>query len=89
MELKLKNSQKKLELADNIFACDFNEPLIHQIVIAYMAAGRAGTKAQKTRAENLTVKKGRVVLAQEQFVALSGVKVVLFLLLNQEVLNKK
>jgi large subunit ribosomal protein L4 len=51
MELKIANTQKKLELADDIFACDFNEALIHQVVIAYMAAGRAGTKAQKTRAE--------------------------------------
>ena len=51
MELKLANSKKKLELADDVFACDFNEALIHQIVTAYMSAGRAGTKAQKTRAE--------------------------------------
>lgn len=51
MEVKLINSEKKLDLADNVFACDFNEPLIHQIVIAYMAAARSGTKAQKTRAE--------------------------------------
>lgn len=51
MELNLTNSRKKLELADDVFACDFNEALIHQIVVAYMAAGRAGTKAQKTRAE--------------------------------------
>lgn len=51
MELKLSNSKKKLEVADEVFACDFNEALIHQVVTAYMAAGRAGTKAQKTRAE--------------------------------------
>jgi large subunit ribosomal protein L4 len=51
MELKLTNSKKKLELADDLFACDFNEGLVHQVVVAYMAAGRAGTKAQKTRAE--------------------------------------
>lgn len=51
MELSVVNSKKKLELADEIFACQFNEPLIHQVVVAYMAAGRAGTKAQKTRAE--------------------------------------
>ena len=51
MELKLLNSKKKLELADNVFAIEFNEPLIHQVVTAYMAAGRAGTKAQKTRSE--------------------------------------
>src|SRR5438067_10479254 len=51
MELKLMNSQKVIKLADEVFACKFNEPLIHQVVTAYMAAGRAGTKAQKTRAE--------------------------------------
>ena len=51
MELQIANTKNKLELADDIFACDFNEALIHQVVTAYMAAGRAGTKAQKTRAE--------------------------------------
>lgn len=51
MEIKVTNSKKKVELADGVFACEFNEALIHQIVTAYMAAGRAGTKAQKTRAE--------------------------------------
>lgn len=51
MHLVLANSKKKLELADDIFACHYNEPLIHQVVNAYMAAGRAGTRAQKTRAE--------------------------------------
>jgi len=51
MEIKLLNSTKKVKLADEVFACDFNESLIHQVVTAYMAAGRAGTKAQKTRAE--------------------------------------
>lgn len=34
-----------------VFGCDFNEPLVHQIVVAYLAAGRSGTKAQKTRAD--------------------------------------
>jgi large subunit ribosomal protein L4 len=51
MELKIADSSKKIELSDAVFACEFNESLIHQIVTAYMAAGRAGTKAQKTRAE--------------------------------------
>lgn len=51
MELKIANSKKKLELADEVFACEFNEALIHQIVTAYMAGSRAGTAAQKTRAE--------------------------------------
>lgn len=51
MELKVSNTKNKVELEEAIFGCDFNEPLIHQIVTAYMAGGRAGTKAQKTRAE--------------------------------------
>lgn len=51
MELNIANSSKKLELANEVFGCDFNEALIHQIVTAYMAGARAGTKAQKTRAE--------------------------------------
>lgn len=41
----------KMQVADAIFASDFNEPLIHQVVIAYLAAGRSGTKAQKTRSD--------------------------------------
>src|SRR5690606_13988220 len=32
-------------------AAPFNEPLVHQIVVAYLAGARAGTKAQKTRSE--------------------------------------
>lgn len=51
MELKLTGSRKKVELSDAVFACQFNESLVHQIVTAYMAGGRAGTKAQKTRAQ--------------------------------------
>lgn len=51
MELTLSNSNNKVDLSDEIFACEFNEALIHQVVTAYMNAGRAGTKAQKTRAE--------------------------------------
>ena len=33
------------------FAKEFNEPLVHQVVTAYMAGGRQGSKAQKTRSE--------------------------------------
>ena len=42
--------KKKLDVAEVVFDCDFNEALVHQVVTAYMAAGRAGTQAQKTRA---------------------------------------
>jgi large subunit ribosomal protein L4 len=52
MDLQLINSKKKkLEVSEAVFACKFNEPLVHQVVTAYMSAGRAGTKAQKTRAQ--------------------------------------
>lgn len=40
-----------IEVVDTVFNRDFNEPLIHQVVTACMAATRAGTHAQKTRAE--------------------------------------
>ncbi len=38
-------------MSDATFAREFNEALVHQVVTAYRAAGRAGTKAQKTKAE--------------------------------------
>ena len=40
-----------LEVSDDTFGAKFNEALIHQVITAYMAGGRAGTKAQKTRAD--------------------------------------
>jgi large subunit ribosomal protein L4 len=55
MKVKLNDGSGKgsssLELADATFGAAFNESLVHQVVTAYMAGGRAGTKAQKTRAE--------------------------------------
>ncbi len=55
MELPIKNvsgvATGQLTVADEIFARTFNETLVHQIVVAYQAGGRAGTRAQKTRAE--------------------------------------
>lgn len=40
-----------LTVADETFGREFNETLVHQTVVAYMAAGRAGTRGQKTRSE--------------------------------------
>jgi large subunit ribosomal protein L4 len=40
-----------VEVSDAAFDAQFNEALVHQVVTAYRAGGRAGTKAQKTRAE--------------------------------------
>lgn len=54
MKLKLVNGgagKAEVQVSDATFGRDFNEALVHQVVTAYMAAGRAGTKAQKTRAE--------------------------------------
>lgn len=39
-----------LEVSDAAFGADFNEPLVHQVVTAYLAGARSGTRAQKNRA---------------------------------------
>lgn len=44
-------SKKTVEVSEATFGREFNQPLVHQVVTAYMAAARAGTKAQKNRAE--------------------------------------
>lgn len=50
MELKLQDqASKKVKVADAAFAQAYNESLVHQAVVSYMAGARAGTKAQKTR----------------------------------------
>jgi large subunit ribosomal protein L4 len=40
-----------VEVSEAAFGREFNEALVHQVVVAHMAAGRQGTRAQKTRAE--------------------------------------
>lgn len=40
-----------VEVADATFGKEFNEALVHQVVTAYLAAGRQGTRAQKTRSD--------------------------------------
>jgi large subunit ribosomal protein L4 len=55
MELKLLNDQgtssATFSAPDTVFARDFNEALVHQVVIAYQANARSGNRAQKDRAE--------------------------------------
>lgn len=51
MELKLADSGAAVSLSDVVFGKEYNEGLVHQAVVAFRAAGRSGTKAQKTRAE--------------------------------------
>lgn len=44
-------SGSKVTVSDHAFDREFNEGLVHQVVVAYMAGGRAGTKAQKSRSD--------------------------------------
>ncbi len=60
MELNINGSASKLAVSDAVFGRDFSEDLVHQVVVAYRNAGRAGTKAQKTLSEvNGTTKKSK------------------------------
>ncbi|MBP9217328.1 MAG: 50S ribosomal protein L4 [Sterolibacterium sp.] len=53
MELKLINDQGQpaatLNASDSLFARDYNEALVHQVVVAYQANARSGNRAQKDR----------------------------------------
>ena len=51
MELNVQTAvgAQTLQVSDQVFGADFKEALIHQVVTAYMAGARAGTKAQKSR----------------------------------------
>lgn len=51
MELAVVGSPKPLAVSDEVFGRDYRQDLVHQVVVAYRNAGRAGTKAQKTRSE--------------------------------------
>ncbi|MBD9428177.1 MULTISPECIES: 50S ribosomal protein L4 [unclassified Pseudomonas] len=45
------NGAQAIEVSERTFGGEFNETLVHQAVVAYMAGGRQGSRAQKTRAE--------------------------------------
>ena len=51
MELVLKDAQSALEVSDTTFGREYNEALVHQVVVAYAAGARQGTRAQKTRSD--------------------------------------
>jgi large subunit ribosomal protein L4 len=55
MELKVINekgeAQASVAASESLFGRDYNEALVHQVVVAYHANGRAGTRAQKDRGE--------------------------------------
>ncbi|QNI01598.1 50S ribosomal protein L4 [Halomonas sp. SH5A2] len=51
MNLNLAAGAGTVEVADATFGKEFNEALVHQVVTAYLAAGRQGTRAQKNRSD--------------------------------------
>ncbi len=50
MQIQITGGSSSVEVSDDTFDKDYNEALVHQVVTAYMAAGRSGTSAQKNRA---------------------------------------
>lgn len=51
MELTFKDAKGALEVSEANFGREFNEALIHQVVVAYAAGTRQGSRGQKTRSE--------------------------------------
>ena len=51
MNLNIMGASQSIDVSDMTFGREFNEALVHQVVVSYMAGGRQGTKAQKTRSE--------------------------------------
>lgn len=51
MQLNVIDSKKQLEVDEVVFGREYSEGLVHQVVTAYRNAGRAGTKAQKSRSD--------------------------------------
>jgi len=49
MELTIYNNAAGLQVSDQVFGAEYKPGLVHQVVTAYMAGARAGTKAQKNR----------------------------------------
>ena len=55
MELQLRKAGTKqtgkLKVADEVFATDYNEPLVHQVLTSYLSTGRAGSRSLKSRSD--------------------------------------
>ena len=51
MKLTVQTGGSDIDVADATFAADFNEGLVHQVVTAFLAKARQGTKQQKTRSD--------------------------------------
>lgn len=51
MEVAVANDDAQITVSDALFGAEFKPALVHQVVTAYLAGARAGSKAQKTRAQ--------------------------------------
>ncbi len=51
LNIQADSGPETLQVSDAVFAADYNEALIHQVVTAFMAGSRAGTRAQKNRSQ--------------------------------------
>jgi len=51
LNLDIIGAKNGVDVSDTAFGREFNEALVHQVVVSYMACARQGTKAQKTRSE--------------------------------------
>jgi large subunit ribosomal protein L4 len=51
LNLNIIGAQSGVDVSDTAFGREFNEALVHQVVVSFMAGARQGTKAQKTRSE--------------------------------------
>ncbi len=51
MNLNLATNDGSVEISEVAFGREFNEALVHQVVVAYMAGGRQGTRAHKSRSD--------------------------------------
>ena len=47
MDIAIHNSKKKVSVSDDAFAASFNETLVHQLVVSYMAGARAEPRRRK------------------------------------------
>ena len=51
MDIQVQGTEKTINLPDEVFAAKVNAPLVHQVLTAFLAGSRQGSKAQKSRAE--------------------------------------
>jgi large subunit ribosomal protein L4 len=51
MNLNLADTKGTVEVSEEAFGRVFNEPLVHQVITAYLAGSRQGTRKQKNRSE--------------------------------------